>query len=213
MRMQQSVGLHGIPGSLIGFVRLILLHGSFLVPRMLPDLLPLFAIALCFSRGFLSTPFSLPVCCEVLDLGLRVFLEGRKSLGRRLSTRAHCFSHQHCMQAPSLLDFGSWISGPPKFVTGFFLEGLLPDLAVPTPVKHYRSLAPRLARLRLFADLVRVVLHLWSHGCPAFLVSASIECPGLAAVKKAALVTSYHDGVEIVSNFQGPVPFLFGFTS
>ncbi|CAE7631792.1 HET-E1, partial [Symbiodinium sp. KB8] len=29
--------------------------------------------------------------------------------------------------------------------------------------------------------------------------------PGLAAVKKAALVTSYHDGVEIVSNFQGPV--------
>ncbi|CAE7240817.1 unnamed protein product [Symbiodinium microadriaticum] len=39
----------------------------------------------------------------------------------------------------------------------------------------------------------------------AWLVPDAHDVTRLAAVKKAALVTSYHDGVEIVSNFQGPV--------
>ena len=157
--------------------------------------------------------FLLPVCCEVLDLGLPVVGAERKLFGRKLRTCVHFHSHLQCMQSPSLLDFGLWISEHTPCVTGFCLLGLLPSLSVPSPIKHFKALAPQLGRLRLLADLVRGVLHLWSHGCPAFLVSAPIECPGLVAVKKAALVTSHHGGVEILSNFQGPAPFSLGFTS
>ena len=155
----------------------------------------------------------LPICCEVLDLGLRVVSAERRLFDGKLHSTTHFLSHEQCIQHPTLLDFGLWISEQPTCVFGFCLTGLIPSLAVPSPIKHYKALAPQLGRLRLFADLVRGVLHLWTHGRPAYLVSTQIDCPGLAAVKKAAPVTSRHRGVEIFSNFQGPVPFTRGFTS
>ena len=154
----------------------------------------------------------LPVCAEVLDLRLSVIGERNWLFGRKLRPEVQFHSHQSCIRSPSLLDFGHWISARPPRVFGFCLLGLLPSLSAPKPIRHYRSLSGQLGRLRLLADLVRGVLHLWAHGRPAFLVSASFDCPGLAAVKKAAMVTSRHDGIEIHSNFQGPIPFTLGFT-
>ena len=158
-------------------------------------------------------PEILPPCCEVLDLGLRVVGDDCRLFGSRLCSEVAFLSHAQCIQTPSLLDFGLWTSEQPPRVIGFSLLGLLPSLAVPTPLRNFKALSPRLGRLRLFADLVRGVFHLWTRGRPAFLISVPFDCPGLAAVKNAAPVSSRHGGIEIISNFQGPVPFSLGFTS
>ena len=157
-------------------------------------------------------PCVLPVCCEVLDLGLRVIGAERALFGRKLHPDVHFLSHDLCMRTSSHLDFSSWISESPPRVIGFSVLGLLASLSVPVPLRHYKKLAPQLSRLRLFADLVRGIFYLWTHGRPAFLVSAPVDCPGLVAVKKTALVTSHQGDIEILSNFQGPIPFTLGFT-
>ena len=157
-------------------------------------------------------PDALPICCEVLDLGLRVIGADNRLFGQRLKPQVVYLSHAQCIQSPGLLDFGLWTSEQPPRVIGFCLLGLLSSLAAPTPLRNFKSLCPQLGRLRLLADLVRGVFHLWTHGCPAFLISAPFDCPGLAAVKNAAPVSSRHGGIEIISNFQGPIPFSLSFT-
>ena len=69
-------------------------------------------------------------------------------------------------------------------VFGFLIGDLLPSVSFPSPVKNFRSFEPHLHRLRLYADLVRGVLHLWTRGVNAILVVEGVFCPGVAAMKK-----------------------------
>ena len=144
----------------------------------------------------------MPGCAEPDHLGFRVIAAGRGLLGKRLCKEVQGLSHIQCMQSPHLLDFDSWVVEAPVCVIGFCLQHLLPAVSVPLPVNHYKGLAPSLGRLRLFADLVRGVLYLWSRGRPALLVTAPVDCPGLTAVKKAAPFTSRLGEVDLLSNFQ-----------
>ena len=154
----------------------------------------------------------LPACCEILDLGLRVVAADRRLLGSKLCKRVHFLSHDQCIQSPRVIDFSSWISEQPGCVIGLCISHLVTSLLVPPLVKHYKALAPRLGRLRLLADLVRGALYLWAQGRPAFLITTPIDCPGLAAVKRAAPVTSRHGETEVLANFQGSVSFVSRFT-
>ncbi|CAE7945161.1 unnamed protein product [Symbiodinium sp. KB8] len=154
---------------------------------LVPDAVDPEPASATFRDGALLLPWlsfdwlALPVCVEVLDLSLSVIGERNWLFGHKLRSEVSFLSHQSCIRSPSLLDFGHWISAWPPRVFGFCLLGLLPSLALPMPIKNYRSLSGHL---------------------------------GLAAVKKAALVTSRHDGIEIHSNFQVQDSLTgFGYTS
>ncbi|CAE6942946.1 unnamed protein product [Symbiodinium sp. KB8] len=154
----------------------------------------------------------LPDCGDVSDLGLRVVAPDRRSLGGRLHREVPFFSHEQCILSPHLLDFSSWISEHPFCVTGLCLSHLVSSLQAPPLIKHFKALAPRLGRLRLMADLVRGVLHLWAQGRPAFLLTTAVACPGLSAVRRAAPFTERIGEAEVLSNFQGRASLVSRFT-
>ena len=99
------------------------------------------------------------------------------------------------------------------YVLGFLIGDLLPSVSFPSPVKNFRSFEPHLHRLRLYADLVRGVLHLWTRGVNAILVVEGVFCPGVAAMKNAAPYVQTWNGRTALSNFAGAQAFLSCFTS
>ncbi|CAE7598145.1 unnamed protein product [Symbiodinium sp. CCMP2456] len=145
-------------------------------------------------------------------LRLRVISGTRRLLGDRLIQSVVWLCHEQCFRQPLLLNFGDWIRSRSDWVCGFCLAGLLSTTALPSPVRHFKSLERSLHRLRLFADLVRGVLHLWLNEVPAFLVAAPSDCPGLAAVKRVAPYCVQSGDCEVLSNFADPGAFAARFT-
>ena len=124
----------------------------------------------------------------------------------------HLVSFDDCFRSPAVLDFLRNTPVPCNSVFGFLVGNLLPSTSFPRPIKNYRSLEPHLHRLRLFADLVRGVFHLWTCGVCAFIVVEGVSCPGLAAVRAAAPHTSQWQGQTTLSNFVAPQVLLTRFT-
>ena len=136
--------------------------------------------------------------------GCTLISKDRSLLDRGLRPGVRWFGHQICSRQPSLLDFTAW-SGNPHSTFGFCLVGLLGSLAPVAPISTFKKLEPRLHSLRLFADLVRGVTLLWSHGVRAFLVAEPIDCPGLSAVRRLAPLTTTFESRLIISNFPEPL--------
>ncbi|CAE7802792.1 unnamed protein product [Symbiodinium sp. CCMP2592] len=92
-------------------------------------------------------------------------------------------SHDSCFADPGLLDFDAWCRSRNGCVRGFSLIGLLPSLQCPPATRSYKSLQEPLQQLRLFADIVRGLVLLWSAGRPAFVIAPSIACGQLVFVE------------------------------
>ena len=131
----------------------------------------------------------------------------------RFSKRCQLISFSECFSAPTVLDFVGWSKQRDSRVFAFFAGDLLSAITFPSPVKNFRSLEPHLHRLRLFADLVRGILHLWTWGVSAVFVVESVSCPGLAAVQRAAPQVQIWNGRTTLSNFKGAQALLSRFTS
>ena len=129
------------------------------------------------------------------------------------SKRCQLIHFHECFCEPTVLDFAGWSKQRDSRVFAFFVGDLLSSIAFPGPVKNFRSLEPHLQRLRLFADLVRGILHLWTWGVSAVFVGESVSCPGLAAVRRAAPHVQVWNGRTTLSNFEGTQALLSRFTS
>ena len=57
----------------------------------------------------------------------------------------------------------------------------------PIPLRSFDCLVERLQHLRLFGDLLRGTLHLWSLGIGAILVVPHLRCPAITALSSLAL--------------------------
>ena len=91
-----------------------------------------------------------------------------------------------CIQDPSLLDFHRYGEATDAGVTYCDTRGLLSSLQPPRVLRSYVGLEPDLHRLRLFGDLVRGTLHLWSLGHGAILAVSGVDCPALCAIAAVA---------------------------
>ncbi|CAE7561409.1 unnamed protein product [Symbiodinium sp. CCMP2456] len=98
-------------------------------------------------------------------------------------------SHDTASARPELLDFASWPAGLTSLVTVLSGVGLVRSLEHPWPLSSFRNLEPSLARLRLFSDLVRDALYLWTRGAPCLLHICKLQCPAVQALRAAAPFT------------------------
>ena len=109
------------------------------------------------------------VCCSERDVGL----------GRHVS-------HEACWTDPGKLT--DVLAGEAHVGSLRVLSclGLLVTLQPPHPLKGYRQLEPQLVRLRLYSDLLRGAVHLWSQGQPAVVLCPDLACACLPALKATA---------------------------
>ena len=84
-----------------------------------------------------------------------------------------------------MFDFRRYGEATDAGVTFCDTRGLLTSLQPPRVLRSHVGLEPDLQRLRLFGDLVRGTLHLWSLGKGAIL-AVSGDCPALNAIASVA---------------------------
>ncbi|CAE7197504.1 unnamed protein product [Symbiodinium sp. CCMP2592] len=95
-------------------------------------------------------------------------------------------TYSACIADPSLLDFGQLCQCTAEAVVVCDVRHILPSLQPPSPLRSFSCLEAKLHRLRLFSDLVRGVLHLWTHGAGAVLLVSGFDCPTLGALTSLA---------------------------
>ena len=187
-----------------------LCHVDF-VDWLVPDAVDADLVTSTFRDGSTVLPWlavgTLALPRTFADATPQCVLVSAKKVLCQLSLRpeVHWLGHQACFQQPALLDFSAWAHDGSAFALGFCLAGLLGSLVLPAPISSYRMLEPKLCRLRLFADLVRGVVFLWSKGVRAFIVAEPVECPGLTVVRRIAPVTTTVGSLQVYSNCQEPL--------
>ena len=112
------------------------------------------------------------------------------------------YTHRQCAQSPECLDFDRHANdlGSSRFAF-VSCQGLLTTLALPVPVKAFRSLAAPLHSLRLLSDFIRGALLLWVRQVPACILLLKISCSVVEVVRKIAPVRKITKGGMLLANF------------
>ncbi|CAE7660388.1 unnamed protein product, partial [Symbiodinium sp. CCMP2456] len=175
---------------------------------LVPEAVPTTDQHATYRDGILLLPWlsydslHIPPCSCECDFGLRLISGERRFLGRQC-VRGEWISHDSCSAQPSRLDFEGWASAGRGTATVLDVSGLTGSTTAPSLVRNFRTLLPGLQRLRLFADLVRGALFLWTRGVPAIIVAPPVDCPGIAALKRIAHDVSVSGDATVMSNFPG----------
>ena len=132
--------------------------------------------------------------CSVASLSDLWFLAAKPTSGGPFRFPSEALvTHDSCIAEPGLLAFASWSVDSHLPVRSFCLD----SLEYPSPMHSFNQLSSRLHRLRLFADVVRGVLLLWTLGRPAFLITPPFSCPGLDVVCQLGKVRLARDGFSL----------------
>ena len=146
------------------------------------------------------TCVGLPALDEVRPVFSRVFAS------KATSCRPFCIDNFVALSIlksePGRLDFSTWADASVSDgVSLFSVVGLVGSLEAPRPATSFAVIETALQNLRLFSDLVRGTLFLWSKGLPAILVATDFGCPGLGALKAIAPHKADYDGNFVLANF------------
>ena len=114
----------------------------------------------------------------------------------------HVTPHTACRAEPSLLDFSGWATAPVSGgVSLFSTLGLVGSLSVPRPTSSFATIETALQHLRLYGDIIRGTLLLWSKGHPVVLVTPDFGCPGGCAIQALATHKTRSCGTLVLANF------------
>ncbi|CAE7471111.1 unnamed protein product [Symbiodinium sp. CCMP2592] len=112
-------------------------------------------------------------------------------------------THADCKSNPALLAVDQWpIEDWRHTATVLSVADLLPSHGLPVPLRSFAKLEKSLSALRAHADLIRGTLHLWISGCPALLLSATSDCPGLQALAQVAPYRGSCRDLQVFGNFR-----------
>ena len=143
----------------------------------------------------------LPKVGEVAGIGLFV---GHDGLGDSHvpSTPQRVIHKQECQEHPAQIDPKSWAETLPNHSSIWICCAGLGGIQPPTAFRNYKSLAPSLADLRLYSDLVRCTLFLWTQGRPTTVILPLRQCASSDALCRLAVDVKRESFGRVVSNYQ-----------